>query len=144
MKSNRRVMYEVKKIFTFGFITLLIALFLFGYLKPNRTYNDLSAMENKIAKELDASQVSIFDTQEKDEYRIVGYTADSILGFAYFELNEDEDYEYVFVKSRNEMRSVADHIYHDFMSPHEVFLSNNEALHNNQTKNHVQIGVFRS
>ncbi|MGI5852461.1 MAG: hypothetical protein ACOX77_10210, partial [Caldicoprobacterales bacterium] len=87
-------------------ILILIAvgliIFIIGNLS-NQTFDDAASVEAKIAKELDIEQVSIFDLQDIDEYRFVGYTHDNSHGFATFKQKENGGYIFDYVKKLHKM-----------------------------------------
>ncbi len=61
---------------------------------PNPTFNDVPAMQAKVAKEVGREQVTIFQVEEIDEYRFVGYSFDAQYGFAVFKQNDAGNYVY--------------------------------------------------
>lgn len=114
-------------------IVLLLIIFMIGY-SNNQTFNDVTSMEAKTANELDIEQISIFDLQDVDEYRFVGYTFDNHLGFAVFKQDENGDYIFEIAKKADKMISRAKDIFYDYHISYWIVLSNNENLNTIQRK----------
>lgn len=114
-----------KKVMISGLYVLMIPLLM----ACSQTFNDVPAMESKIAKELDIELVSIFDIKDIDEYRFVGYTYENKLGFACFKQNKERGYEFEYLRDTDRMRSRSENIFYLPVSWHMIFLNNNENLH---------------
>lgn len=108
-------------------IVLLLITFMAGC-SYNQTFNDVNPMEAKIAKELDIEQVSIFDLQDIDEYRFVGYTYDNHYGFAAFKQNENGNYIFNYVKKPHKMIPAAKDIAYDNHILYWIVVNNNKNL----------------
>jgi len=116
----------------FSSILFLLIIFMIGC-SDSQIFNDVTSMEDKIAKELDIEQVSIFGLKDIDEYRFVGYIANQ-QGFAVFKQNENGDYIFDFVKKADRMISRTKDITYDNYASYWVVLNNNENLNTIQRK----------
>ncbi len=117
----------------FSSVLFLLIIFMIGC-SDSQTFNDVTLMEAKIAKELAVERVSIFDLKDIDEYRFVGYTFANQQGFAVFKKNENEDYIFDFIKKADRMISRAKDITYDHYASYWVVLNNNENLNTIQRK----------
>lgn len=108
-------------------IVIGLIIFIIGYLN-NQTFNDPASMEAKISKELDIELVSIFDLQDIDEYRFVGYTYDNHHGFAAFKQNNNGDYIFSYVKKPHKMIPAAENIAYDHHVLYWIVVNNNKNL----------------
>lgn len=114
-------------------IVFLQVIFMFGC-SNNQTFNDVTSMEVKIAKELDTEQVSIFDLQDIDEYRFVGYTFDNNQGYAVFKQNEKGNFIFDYIKNSDRMISRAENIFNDNHILYWIVVSTNENLNTIELK----------
>lgn len=108
-------------------IVIGMIIFFIGYLN-NETFNDPASMEAKISKELDIEKVSIFDLQDIEEYRFVGYTYDNNHGFATFKQNDNGDYIFSYLKKPHKIIPAAKDIAYDYHALYWIVVNNNKNL----------------
>ncbi len=109
-------------------LLVIIMLILLSGCLGGQTYSDVPSMEKKIAKELDAEQVSAFDVQDIGVYRFVGYTFDSQYSFAVFKQNDKGDYTFDYVKKPENLVPRAENIGVGYHSIYWIAVSSNESL----------------
>lgn len=119
----------MKKLLSLAVLLLvLILLFFLTDCAKTQTFPDVPSMEKKIAKELNAAQVSVFDMQDIGGYRIVGYAADTDCSFAVFKQNEKGKYTFDFVKKAEKLIKRAENIGVGYHDTYWIAVSGNPAL----------------